>query len=103
MVGRGNSGTPLNVPSNIRQPGQGPSNFPTPPSGGRPSRNVPGVNPYRTAPKIVDQGLGAPANPAGAGNGGGAAEFDDNDQCLVPKKKTITRIEYSESRFNFKK
>ena len=51
-------------------PGRGqPSNFPTP---GRPSRNVPGVNPYRVPPKIVDQGLGAGANPAGAGNGGGA-------------------------------
>ena len=30
-----------------------PSNFPTPPAGGRPSRNIPGVNPYRT-PLIVD-------------------------------------------------
>ena len=49
-----------------------PTNFPTPPSGGRPSRNVPGVNPYRVAPKIVGQKLGAGANPAGAGNGGGA-------------------------------
>nr|UDP55471.1 hypothetical protein orf148b [Schizostauron trachyderma] len=85
LVGRDSSGTPSNVPSNIGQPGQSPSNFPTPPSGGRPSRNVPGVNPYRLAPKIVDQGLGAAANPAGAGNGGGAAEFDD--QCPVPKKE----------------
>lgn len=39
---------------------------------------MPGVNPYRVAPKIVDQGVGAAANPAGAGNGGEAAEFDDN-------------------------
>lgn len=62
-----------------------PSNFPTPPSGGRPSRNVPGVNPYRVAPKIVDQGLGAGANPAGAGNGGGAPEFDD--QCPVTENQ----------------
>jgi len=85
LVGRDSSGTPSNVPSNIGQPGQGPSNFPTPPSGNRPSRNVPGVNPYRLAPKIVDQGLGAAANPAGAGNDGGAAEFDD--QCPVPKKE----------------
>jgi hypothetical protein len=29
--------------------------------------------------------LGAAANPVGAGNGGGVAEFDD--QCPVPKKK----------------
>ena len=85
LVGRDSSGTPSNVPSNIGQPGQGPSNFPTPPSGGRPSRNVPGVNPYRLAPKIVDQGLGAAANPAGAGNGGGASEFDD--QCPVPENQ----------------
>ena len=73
-------------PSVPTSPGRGqPSNFPTPPAGGRPSRNVPGVNPYPVAPKIVDQGLGAGANPAGAGGGGGAAEFDD--QCSVPKKK----------------
>ena len=70
LVGRDSSGNPSNVPSNIGRQGQNPSNFPTPPSGGRPSRNVPGVNPYRVAPKIVDQGLGAKANPAGAGNGG---------------------------------
>ena len=37
------------------------------------------------ARKIVDQGLGAGANPAGAGNGGGAPEFDD--QCSVPENK----------------
>ena len=63
-------------------PGRGqPSNFP--PSGGRPSRPV-YVSKYRTAPKLVDQGLGAGGNPAGAG-GGGAAEFDD--QCPVPNKE----------------
>ena len=61
-----------------------PSHFPTPPSGNRPSRPV-YVPKYRTAPKVVDQGLGAAANPAGAGGGGGAAEFDD--QCAVPKKQ----------------
>ena len=85
LVGLDSSGTPSNVPSNIGRQGQSPSNFPTPPSGGRPSRNVPGVNPYRLPPKIVDQGLGAGANPAGAGNDGGAAEFDD--QCPIPKKE----------------
>ena len=68
------------APSVPTSTGRGqPSNFPTSPSIGR---NVPGVNPYRVAPKIVDQGLGAGANPAGAGNGGGAPEFDD--QCPVP-------------------
>ena len=74
------------APSVPTSTGRGqPSKFPTPPSGGRPSRNVPGVNPYRVAPKIVDQGLGAGANPAGAGNGGGAPEFDD--QCPVPENQ----------------
>jgi len=72
-------GNPITLPTN-----RGPSNFPTPPSGGRPSqpsRPATGTNPYiyRTPPKVVDQGLGAAANPAGAGNGGGAAEFDDNN------------------------
>jgi len=73
------------APSVPTSPGRGqPSQFPTPPSGGRPSRPV-YVPKYRTAPKVVDQGLGAGANPAGAGGGGGAAEFDD--QCAVPKKQ----------------
>jgi hypothetical protein len=74
-------GSSSSVPTS---PGRGqPSQFPTPPSGGRPSRNVPGVNQYRTAPKVVP-GVGAAANP-NPGNGGGAAEFDD--QCPVPKKE----------------
>jgi hypothetical protein len=60
-----------------------PSHFPTPPSGGRPSRPV-YVPKYRTAPKVVP-GVGAAANPAGAGNGGRAAEFDDNSP--VPKEE----------------
>lgn len=58
-----------------------PSNFPTPPAGGRPSRYVPK---YRIAPKVVPI-VGAGTNPAGAGGGGGAPEFDD--QCPAPKKK----------------
>ena len=33
--------------------------------------------------------MGAAANPAGAGNGGGAAEFDN--QCLIPKKEQLQR------------
>ena len=66
LVGRDSSGAPSNVPSNIGRQGQSPSNFPTPPAGGRPY-----VPKHRTAPRVVDQGLGAGANPAGAGNGGG--------------------------------
>lgn len=77
LVGRDNSGTPSNVPSNIGRQGQSPSNFPTPPSEGRPSRPV-YVPKHRIAPKVVDPGLGAAANPAGAGNGGGAPEFEEN-------------------------
>ena len=84
LVGRDSSGTSSNVPSNIGRWEQSPSNFPTPPSGGRPSRPV-YVPKYRTAPKVVDPGLGAAANPAGAGGGGGTAEFDD--QCPIPKKE----------------
>ena len=73
-------GSPITPPTN-----RGPSNFPT--HGGRPrqpSRPATGTNPYRTPPKLVDQGLGAAANPAGAGNGG-FSEFDD--QWPVPKKQ----------------
>ena len=78
-------GNPITYPTN-----RGPSSFPTPPSGGRPSqpsRPATGTNPYiyRTPPKVVDQGLGAAANPVGAGNGGGAAEFDDT--CPAPNKE----------------
>ena len=72
-------GNPVTPPTN-----RGPSNFPTPPSGGRPSRPV-YVPKYRTVPKFVNPGLGAGANPAGAGGGGGAAEFDN--QCPVPKNQ----------------
>jgi len=72
-------GNPVTPPTN-----RGPSNFPTPPSGGRPNRPV-YVPKYHTAPKVVNQGLGANANPAGAGGGGGASEFDD--QCPVPENQ----------------
>ena len=74
-------------PSVPTSPGRGqPSNFPTPPAGGRPSRPV-YVPKYRTAPKVVPgPGLGAGANPAGGGGGDGAAEFDD-DQCPAPNKE----------------
>jgi hypothetical protein len=67
LVKSGASGSPSNVPSNIGRQGQSPSSFPTSPSGGRPSRPVSGVN------------------PAGAGGGSGAPEFDD--QCPGPKKE----------------
>jgi len=62
-----------------------PSNFTTP--GGRPSQPVTGINPnsYRTPPKMIDQGLGAANNPAGAGGGGENAEFDD--YCPASKKE----------------
>jgi len=72
-------GNPVTPPTN-----RGPSNFPTPPSGGRPSRPV-YVPKYRVAPKTVDPGLGAGANPAGAGGDSGAAEFDD--KCPVPENQ----------------
>ena len=73
-------------PSVPTSPGRGyPSNFPTPPAGGRPSRPI-YIPKYRTALKVVPgPGLGAGANPASAGGGGGAAEFDD--QCSVPENK----------------
>lgn len=54
-------GNPITLPIN-----RGPSNFPIPPSVGRPVY----VPKHRIAPKIVDPGLGAGANPAGAGGGG---------------------------------
>ena len=71
-----------NTPSVPTSPGRAqPNNFPSGTTGGR---RTPYVNPYRPAPKIVDQGLGAGVNPAGAGNGGGA-NFDDNSP--VSKKE----------------
>ena len=70
-------------PAPIPTRGSGPNNFPvSPPSGGRPSRPVTGVNPYRTPPKVVDRGLGGAPNLAGTGGGGENAEFDDT--CPAP-------------------
>lgn len=72
-----------NAPSVPTSPGRAqPSQFPTPPSGGRSSGPV-YVPKYRTAPKVVP-GSGAAAA-AGAGGGGGPAEFDD--QCPASEKK----------------
>ena len=79
---------------------RGPSNFPTPPSGGRPSRPV-YVPKYRVAPKTVDQGLGAGTNPAGAGGEGGSAEFDD--QCLIPENQKSQESKVSEYDYRSKK
>lgn len=101
LVGRDSSGTSSNVPSNIGRQGQSPSNFPTPPSGGRPSRPV-YVPKYRTAPKVVDPGLGAGANPAGAGGGGG----DGDAEFPVPKKQQSQESEsfiYDDYRYQKKK
>lgn len=85
------------APSVPTSPGRGqPSQFPTPPSGSRPSRPI-YVNKYRTAPKVVNQGLGAAVNPA---EGGEAAEFDD--QCPVSKEQKSQESETfdSDSRSN---
>lgn len=89
-------GNPVTPPTN-----RGPSSFPTPPSGGRPSQPV-YVPKYRVAPKLVDQGLGAAANPAGAGGGGGdgGAEFDD--QCPVPKKEQSQESKVSEYDYDYR-
>ena len=88
LVGRDSSGTPSNVPSKIGRQGQSPSNFPTPPAGGKPSRPV-YVPKYRIAPNVVPgPGLGAGANPAGGGGGGGGAEFDEfDDSCPIPENQ----------------
>lgn len=75
------------APSVPTSTGRGqPSNFPSPPSGGRPSQpSRPVYVPkYRTAPKVVP-GLGAGGNPAGAGNGDRAPEFED--QCPVQENQ----------------
>ena len=98
------------APSVPTSPGRGqPSQFPTPPAGGRPSRPV-YVPRYRTAPKVVPgPGLGAGANPAGAGGGGGggAAEAEFDDQCPAPKKQQQSqksdRNEFQSDRNNSKK
>ena len=55
LVGRDSSGTPSNVPSNIGVEFSYTPNQPV------------YVPKYRTAPKTVNPGLGAGANPAGAG------------------------------------
>jgi hypothetical protein len=70
---------PITLPIN-----RGPNSFPTPLFRGRPtqpSRPATHINPhiYRTPPKVVDQGLGTAANRAGESNGGGNAEFYDNN------------------------
>jgi hypothetical protein len=80
------SGTPS---SNFGVQGYSPSNFPTLPPPSRRPTSPPPSSAYRSAPKIVNQGLGAGAgaNPAGGngGNGGNGAEFDDKSS--VPKEE----------------
>lgn len=66
-----------------------PNNFPSASTGGR---RIPHVNPYRTPPRVVDPRLGAAANPAGAGNGDGAPESDDNN--LSSKKEESKTFDY---------
>jgi hypothetical protein len=81
---------PITAPTN-----RGPSNFPTQPSAGRPpSRPATGTIVHR-----LNNGLGAAANPAGAG--GGADEFDD--QCPVPKKEQSQKPEIFDDRSNYSK
>jgi hypothetical protein len=75
---------PINTTTNL-----GPSNFPTPSSGGRPSWPV-YVPKTRIAPRVMDPGAGA--NPAGAGGGGAAAEFDEN--FPVPNKEESKTFDY---------
>lgn len=82
LVVRDSNGIPS--PSNIGRQGQGPSNFPTPPSVGRPSRNVPGVNSDRIATKVVT-GVGAVTNSTG---GGGNAKFDDDTWPALNKEQS---------------
>lgn len=72
----------------------GPSNFPTPLSAGRPARPI-SVTRYPSAPKLVDQGLGAagnPANPAGGGDDGGG-----NGQCPVSKEQKSEELKVFDS------
>nr|QYB19007.1 hypothetical protein [Climaconeis cf. scalaris]QYB19146.1 hypothetical protein [Climaconeis cf. scalaris] len=91
LVKRGDSS-----PSVPTQTGRGqPNNFPTSSTGGR---RTPHVNPYRTPPRVVDQGLGAGANPAGAG--GGAAEFDDD--YTIPKKEQLQESKTFDSKYRSK-
>ena len=75
-------GNPVTFPTN-----RGPSNFPTPPFGGRPNRPV-YVPKYCIAPKPE---LGGAANLAGGGNGGGGAEFDN--YCPAPNKEQSQKPE----------
>ena len=68
------------VTVHLPSPGRAqPNNFPTGSTGGR---GTPHVNPYIRPPRVVDQVLGAGADPAGVGDGGEAAEFDP-----VPRKE----------------
>lgn len=95
LVKTGDSG-----PSVPTSPGRGqPSKFPTPPSGGRPNQPV-YVPKYCTKPIIVDQGLGAAANPAGVGGGGGGANWDDQSPVSKEQKSQESETFYDDYRSN---
>jgi hypothetical protein len=90
-------GNPITPPTR----GSGPSNLPTRGAWINPSpfprRSGTGINPYRTTPKLVNQGLGPGGNPAApAGND----EF--NDKSPVPKKEQSKTSDY-DYRFNSQK
>jgi len=84
LVKTGDSGS---LSSSTPLPGIGqPSQFPTPPAAGRPSRPV-YIPKHRILAKVIS---GAAANPAGAGNEGGGGNGGENtefdDQNKIPKK-----------------
>jgi hypothetical protein len=76
---------PTRVTSPTRKAWISPSPFPP--------RSGTGINRYRAAPKLVDQGLGARRNPAGAG---GNAEFTDKTNSPVPKKEQSEKLKTSD-------
>lgn len=69
---------PVTPPTN-----RGPSSLPTSRSGGRPIQPR-YVAKYHGPSKLVDQGLGAASNPAGAGGGSGAVVLDALSGMLPP-------------------
>ena len=71
----------------------GPSNFPvSPPSNSRASRPVSGVNTPCIPLKMVDQELGAGANPAGTGGADGNTDVQFDDRGSVPQEQKLDEI-----------
>ena len=89
-------GNPLTPPTR----GSGPSNLPT---SGTAGRRMPHVNPYRMPSKVVNQGLGAAANPAGAGGGGENPEFDHTCSAQPRQKLNGESPTVNDPRFNDRK